>query len=91
MLPLPWGPGFLPHHLPLLLFPSEALQNILTHPLTQVVSFCSHVLIPDRLEITALTPGSVLGREQLDSCMCLCVCMCVWWEHTPPHPRELGR
>lgn len=38
LLPLPWGPGSLPHHRLLLLLPSEALQNILTHPLTQVES-----------------------------------------------------
>lgn len=45
---LPWGPGSLPHHQPLPLFPSEAPQNILTHPLSQVESisvptYCSRV------------------------------------------------
>lgn len=61
--PSPRGPGFLLHHQPLLLFPSEPLQNILTHPLTQVVYFCSHNLLPHGLEIIAVMSVHV----------CLCV------------------
>lgn len=91
MLPLPWGPGSLPHRQPLLLLPSEALQNILTHPLTQVES----ISVPTSCslmgwKITAVTPNSVLGEEQLGSCMCLCMCvhMCVHvcGGASPPQP-----
>lgn len=51
-LPLPWGPGSLPHCQPLLLLPSEALQNILTHPLTQVDS----ISVPTSFSPTGLRP-----------------------------------
>lgn len=57
-LPLPWGPGSLPHPQPLLLFPSEAPQNIQHSDSSSDsggVYFCSHVLLPGGLGITAVT------------------------------------
>ena len=56
--------------------------------------FCSHVLCPERLEITALPPGSMSGREQLDSCMCLCAhvcaCVCAGVHPSPPQGAREG-
>lgn len=74
-LPLPWGPGSLPHHQPLLLFPSEAPQNILTHPLTQVESisvptYCSQVGCGPQL--------SPLFMHESMVYTCLCAYVCKW-------------
>lgn len=74
-LPLPWGPGSLPHHQPLLLFPSEAPQNILTHPLTQVESisvptYCSRVGCRPQL-------SPLFAYESVVN-TCLCAYVCKW-------------
>lgn len=83
-LPLPWGPGSLPAISPSCCSRLKLSRTSDSSSDSGGVYFCSHVLLPDGLEITAVTSGLVLGRENGDPVRA-CVCVCA---HVPAGAGE---